>query len=81
MQGLLHEARILDLGRATAGGFTTQLLGDLRAEVIKVETPEHGKEISERSKPDHSMYHLGGEDVTFFMREQDKKSIVIDLSD
>lgn len=80
MQGLLCGARILDLGRFTAGGFTTQLLGDLGAEVIKIESPENAEKVSSRSKVDEPKYHLGGEDVAFLSVNRNKKSIVLDLS-
>jgi crotonobetainyl-CoA:carnitine CoA-transferase CaiB-like acyl-CoA transferase len=80
MQGLLRGARILDLGRATAGGFTTQLLGDLGAEVIKIESPENAEKVSSRSKVDEPKYHLGGEDVAFLSVNRNKKSMVLDLS-
>ena len=71
--GPLGGIKVLDLSRVLAGPFATQLLGDLGAEILKIETPGQGDET--RTFPPH----LGGESHYFMALNRQKKSLVIDL--
>ncbi|UYN85092.1 MAG: CoA transferase [Microcella sp.] len=67
--------RVIDLTQVMAGPFSTMLLADLGAEVIKVEPPGGGDQTR------HSWGRSGkGDDgPAFFALNRNKKSVVIDL--
>jgi crotonobetainyl-CoA:carnitine CoA-transferase CaiB-like acyl-CoA transferase len=71
--GPLAGIRIIDLTRVLAGPFATQNLGDLGAEILKIEPPGGGDE-TRRFPP-----FLGGESHYFLGINRNKKSLVIDL--
>jgi succinate--hydroxymethylglutarate CoA-transferase len=77
MQQLLSGVRILDLSKATAGPFATQILGDLGAEVIKIEEPPGplGRSLLEPDK-----LPGGGMDPYFLSINRNKKSVVLPLA-
>ncbi|MFV0646017.1 MAG: CaiB/BaiF CoA transferase family protein [Sphingomonadaceae bacterium] len=81
-QGALEGLRILDLTRILAGPLVTQILGDLGAEVIKVERPGKGDDAREMGPP-FLMDQDGRNTDTagFFLScNRNKKSIAIDIS-
>ncbi|XP_061660781.1 succinate--hydroxymethylglutarate CoA-transferase isoform X2 [Syngnathoides biaculeatus] len=70
----LEGVRVLDLTRVLAGPFATMLLGDLGAEVIKVEKPGAGDDTRAWGPP-----FVGSESVYFLSVNRNKKSIAVDL--
>lgn len=82
MAGPLSGLRILDLSRILAGPLVGQMLGDLGAEVIKVERPDKGDDAREMGPPflkrrDGSQTGTAG----FFLScNRNKMSVAIDLS-
>ena len=75
MDGPLNGIRVLDLTRVLAGPFATMLLGDLGADVIKVERPGDGDET--RQLPPLR----DGESHYFLSVNRNKRGIVIDLKE
>ena len=71
--GPLAGLRVIDLTRVLAGPFATQSLGDLGAEILKIEPPGGGDE-TRRFPP-----FLAGESHYFLGINRNKKSLVIDL--
>ena len=72
-KGPLAGVRVLDLTRVLAGPFCAMMLGDMGAEVIKVEEP--GKGDDTRSWPPF----VGGESTYFMSVNRSKKSITLNL--
>ncbi|GIY20145.1 succinate--hydroxymethylglutarate CoA-transferase [Caerostris darwini] len=73
-EGPLTGIRILDLTRILAGPFCTMLLGDLGAEIIKIENPDGGDETRNWGPP-----FINGESAYFLSVNRNKKSIAIDI--
>uniref|UniRef100_A0A8C6JGW6 Succinyl-CoA:glutarate CoA-transferase n=1 Tax=Melopsittacus undulatus TaxID=13146 RepID=A0A8C6JGW6_MELUD len=72
----LDGVKILDLTRVLAGPFATMNLGDLGAEVIKVERPGAGDDTRAWGPP-----FIGAESVYFLSVNRNKKSIAINMKD
>ena len=78
-KGPLEGVRILDLTRALAGPYGSLILGDLGAEVIKIETPQEvALEFGSRTALD-PRYSYGSEDVYFLSVNRNKKSLTLNL--
>lgn len=70
----LQGVRILELSQAIAGPFAARTLGDLGAEIIKVEQPGVG-DMSRRMGP----HFLGGESAYYLNFNRNKRGITLDL--
>ena len=71
--GPLGSLKVVDLTRVLAGPFLTQMLGDLGAEILKIEAPGGGDETRTFAP------HVNGESHYFLGLNRQKKSLVIDL--
>lgn len=69
----LHGIRVLDLSRVLAGPYCTMVLGDLGADVIKVESPE-GDETRGWGPP-----FAEGESAYYLCVNRNKRGIVVDF--
>src|SRR5882724_8956436 len=79
--GALSHIRVLDLGRVLAAPWATQILGDLGAEIIKVEKPGEGDETRHFGPPFISAPDGTQGDATYFLTaNRNKKSVTIDFS-
>ena len=79
--GPLEGIRILDLSRAMAGPYCTMMLGDLGADVIKVERPGRGDESRGWGPPfvGQSTDNSSGESAYFLSVNRNKRSITVNL--
>jgi crotonobetainyl-CoA:carnitine CoA-transferase CaiB-like acyl-CoA transferase len=73
----LGDVRILDFSRVLAGPFATMMLGDLGAEVTKVERPGTGDETRSWGPPNDAH----GNATYFQAVNRNKRSVVLDLAD
>ncbi|PYM11424.1 MAG: formyl-CoA transferase, partial [Candidatus Rokuibacteriota bacterium] len=65
---------VTDLTQNIAGPFCTQILGDMGADVIKIERPGRGDDARAWAPP-----HWGDESATFMSMNRNKKSLALDL--
>jgi crotonobetainyl-CoA:carnitine CoA-transferase CaiB-like acyl-CoA transferase len=70
----LEGVRVLDLSRVLAGPLATMTLGDLGADVIKVELPGEGDDTRHWGPP------FAGQDAAYFLSlNRNKRSVELDL--
>ncbi|GGJ28631.1 CaiB/BaiF CoA transferase family protein [Neoroseomonas lacus] len=75
--GPLSGLRVLDLTRVLAGPTCTQMLGDLGAEVIKIERPEAGDDTRGFAPP---FWPETKESAYFIGVNRNKKSVTVDIA-
>ena len=79
--GALSHIRVLDLSRVLAAPWATQILGDLGAEVIKIEKPGEGDETRYFGPPFLTNKDGTRGDATYFLTaNRNKKSVAIDFA-
>ena len=69
----LEGLQVVDLTRVVAGPFCTMLLGDMGAEIIKIEEPRRGDEVRSWAP------YLNGWSTYFLGLNRNKKSVALDL--
>ena len=69
----LHGMKVIDFSRVLAGPLCTMLLGDMGAEVMKIEDPAHGDDTRAWAP------FVGGWSTYFLTVNRNKKSVAVDL--
>ena len=72
-KGALQDVKILDLTRVLSGPFAAMWLGDLGADIIKIETPKVGDDA--RFTP----VHVNGNSTFFAAINRNKRSVTLNL--
>src|SRR3972149_5434624 len=73
--GALNGLRVLDLTRILAGPLCTQMLGDMGADVIKVEPPGTGDDTRTWGPP-----FVNGESAYFLGVNRNKRSLTLNMA-
>lgn len=78
----LHNIRVIDLSRVLAGPACTQILGDLGADVIKIERPNQGDETRFWGPPfvEDKNGKETSESAYYLSANRNKRSIAVDIS-
>ncbi|MGQ9785846.1 MAG: CaiB/BaiF CoA transferase family protein [Anaerolineae bacterium] len=72
--GVLHHIRVLDLTQALAGPYCTMLLGDMGADVIKIEPPRFGDQSRGWGPP-----FVDSQSTYFLAVNRNKRSLTLNL--
>jgi succinate--hydroxymethylglutarate CoA-transferase len=73
-KGALAGVKVLDLTRILAGPFCTMMLGDMGADVVKIENPGTGDDTREWGPP-----FVGTESAYFLSVNRNKRSVTLNL--
>lgn len=83
MDGALAGLRVVDLSRVLAGPSCTQILGDMGADIIKIERPGHGDDTRKWGPPfvqDATTGQDSSESAYYLSCNRNKRSIAIDIT-
>lgn len=75
MNGPLHGIKVIEIGQALAGPLAGSILGDMGAEVIKIEKPDGGDDARLWGPP-----FIDGDSLFFHSCNRNKKSVTIDIT-
>jgi crotonobetainyl-CoA:carnitine CoA-transferase CaiB-like acyl-CoA transferase len=75
MTSALHNIKVVDLTRTLAGPFCTMMLGDMGADVVKIEEPEQGDETRAW------LPFWNGESSIFLAFNRNKRSLSLNLKE
>jgi crotonobetainyl-CoA:carnitine CoA-transferase CaiB-like acyl-CoA transferase len=82
MSGALSGLRVVDLSRVLAGPVCTQILGDLGAEIIKIERPGQGDDTRKWGPP--FVKDANGNDTAesayYLSANRNKRSVAVDIT-
>ena len=79
--GPLHGLMVVDLTRALAGPHAAMMLGDLGADVVKVENPDGGDDTRGWGPPFVEPVDGDRESTYFLCANRNKKSVTLDLKE
>src|SRR5882757_8437837 len=71
----LEGLRVIDFTHFIAGPYCTMILGDLGADIVKIESPTSGGDSMRTFRP-----QVAGESGPFIWANRNKRSIAIDLA-
>ena len=74
LDATLNGLKVLDLTQNVAGPFCTQILGDMGAEIVKVERPGRGDDSRDWLPPE-----IAGQSAIFLSLNRSKQSLCVDL--
>ncbi len=82
MAGALKNIRVLDLSRVLAGPWAGQTLGDLGAEIIKIERPGAGDDTRAWGPPfvQDDNGNSTGESAYYMCANRNKQSVAVDIT-
>ena len=72
---LLENICVIDLTRVLAGPYCTMMLGDLGADIIKIEVPGRGDDTRHWGPP----FTKGGESAYYLSANRNKRSLTLNL--
>src|SRR5690349_5012231 len=74
-EAALDGVRVIDFTHFIAGPYCTMILGDLGADVVKIESPVSGGDSMRAFRP-----QVAGESGPFIWANRNKRSVAIDLA-